>query len=87
MKRSDPFWVPVRVRVRCALRAGWACLRGDYTLKRFPVRHSSSPELLIPAPAYREPGMCRSLSDCVRTCHALEQTEAHLGELLGRAPR
>ena len=77
MKRRDPLWVPWRVRVRCAVRAAWACLRADYTVQRVPVE----------APAARLPGMCRSLSDCVRVCHQLEQTEALLGELTGRPAR
>lgn len=87
MNRHDPLWVPWRVRVRCAARAAWACLRADCTVQRIPVKPPTAVQPVIPPPAYRDPGMCRNLSDCVRTCHALEQTDAHLSELLGRAPR
>lgn len=76
MKRGDRDWVPLRVRLRCAARAAWACLRGDYTVERIPV-----------APASRTPGMCRTLSDCARTCHLLEQSEARVSELSGRRAR
>jgi len=77
VKRGDRDWVPFRVRVRCAARAAWGCLRGDYTVERVPTG---------PVPL-RAPGMCRTLSDCARTCHLLEQSEARVGELSGRKAR
>ena len=79
MNAAD-FRIPLRVRLRCAARAAWACLRGDYTVQRLPV-------IPPPPPTDRQPGMCRTLSDCVQMCHQLEQTEAQLGELVGRRPR
>lgn len=59
--------VPWSLRLRAAVVAVWTCLRGR--------------ELLVSVPfAHRTPGMCRSLGECVRRCHEVEQTRAKLFE-------
>lgn len=64
-RRTD---LPFPVRARAAARAAWACLTGDATVQRIPLRD-----------AERRP-MCASLAQCVQTCHRLEQAEARLAD-------
>lgn len=64
----SPARYPFRFRVNAAARSAWACLRGDQTVQRVPLRA-----------AERRP-MCVSLAQCCQTIAELDRAETQLAE-------
>lgn len=60
---------PFRFRVKAAVRSAWACLRGDQTFERVPLR-----------PTDRR-GMCTSPAQCCRNIAELDQSETDRARL------
>lgn len=65
----NPDRYPFRFRVKAAVRAAWACLRGDQTVQRIPLRA-----------AERRP-MCVSLAKCCQTTAELDRAATEIADL------
>lgn len=65
----NPDRYPFRFRVKAAARAAWACLRGDQTVQRVPLRAGE-----------RRP-MCVSLAQCCQRTAELDRAETQLADM------
>jgi hypothetical protein len=67
MNRSDK--LPLGLRCKLAASAAFHVLRGDYAIPMIPGKD-------------RQPGLCRSLGECFRTCSQRDQAATLADELL-----
>lgn len=60
---------PFRFRVKAAARAAWACLRGEQTVQRIPLRTDE------------RRGMCATTAQCCRNVAELDQAATEIADL------